>query len=231
MTGSRRPPWTAVPIAECGEPLVEVEGGDRIHVRPIYRALGHDHALGGVFLRAGVVDLLHQAAATLPEDLSLLLWDGWRPVELQRALYSIYRAELERSSGLGGSELETHLQEFVSIPSTDPRKPSPHLTGGAVDLTLADATGAAIDMGGRFDELTDRSRTEYYHDATSADGGRFHERRQLLLSVMTSAGFTNFPSEWWHFDYGNQFWAQHRGRPAFYGLSSLDAAVKAASTR
>jgi len=28
---------------------------------------------------------------------------------------------------------------------------------------------------------------------------------------MTSAGFTNYPEEWWHFDFGNSFWR-------FYGL-------------
>jgi len=25
---------------------------------------------------------------------------------------------------------------------------------------------------------------------------------------MISVGFSNYPYEWWHFDYGNQFWAQ-----------------------
>lgn len=28
---------------------------------------------------------------------------------------------------------------------------------------------------------------------------------------MTSVGFTNYPSEWWHYDYGDLFWAAEAG--------------------
>ena len=38
--------------------------------------------------------------------------------------------------------------------------------------------------------------------------------RRLLYHVMVSAGFTNYPDEWWHFDYGNQNWALMSGRKA-----------------
>jgi D-alanyl-D-alanine dipeptidase len=34
---------------------------------------------------------------------------------------------------------------------------------------------------------------------------------------MTDAGFTNMPTKWWHYDYGNKFWAYYTKEPAKYG--------------
>ena len=31
--------------------------------------------------------------------------------------------------------------------------------------------------------------------------------RRLLLEVMTAVGLVNYPREWWHFSYGDQYWA------------------------
>lgn len=36
------------------------------------------------------------------------------------------------------------------------------------------------------------------------------------------AGFINYPEEWWHFDYGNQFWAKLAGKKAIYGAAKPD---------
>ena len=35
-------------------------------------------------------------------------------------------------------------------------------------------------------------------------------------NVMTKAGFTNLPSEWWHYDYGDRFWAYYNKCSAIY---------------
>jgi D-alanyl-D-alanine dipeptidase len=35
---------------------------------------------------------------------------------------------------------------------------------------------------------------------------------------MTGAGFVNYPYEWWHYSYGDRYWAFVKGtRPAIYG--------------
>ena len=33
---------------------------------------------------------------------------------------------------------------------------------------------------------------------------------------MIKAGFTNLPSEIWHYDYGNRAWAYYNKKPAIY---------------
>jgi hypothetical protein len=32
-----------------------------------------------------------------------------------------------------------------------------------------------------------------------------------------NVGFTNYREEWWHFDYGNRFWAKLNGTDSIYG--------------
>jgi D-alanyl-D-alanine dipeptidase len=79
----------------------------------------------------------------------------------------------------------------------DPSEGSRHNRGCAVDLTLYDLkTGHAVEMPGRYDEMSPRSYADYV-------GGTSHQRwlRDLLRSEMESQGFTVYPPEWWHFDY------------------------------
>ena len=79
----------------------------------------------------------------------------------------------------------------------DPAAGSRHNRGCAVDLTLYDlATGQAVQMTGRYDEMSRRSFADYL-------GGTSRERwqRDLLRRAMEQQGFTVYPQEWWHFDY------------------------------
>jgi D-alanyl-D-alanine dipeptidase len=44
------------------------------------------------------------------------------------------------------------------------------------------------------------------------------KNRRMLLSVMEGAGFVNYGHEWWHFSYGDRYWAYVRHeRAAIYG--------------
>nr|WP_272876316.1 M15 family metallopeptidase [Allochromatium tepidum] len=42
--------------------------------------------------------------------------------------------------------------------------------------------------------------------------------RRLLLLAMLQAGFAPMPSEWWHYSYGDCYWAAYAQQPqAIYG--------------
>ena len=123
------------------------------------------------------------------------------------------------------AELLTRTREFVSLPSRDPAAPSPHLTGGAVDVTLCDDDGIPLDMGTLFDEAVPASHTDHYEhlDTSSTEHRHVRDNRRLLYHAMRQQGFTNLPSEWWHFDLGDQLWAHYGGHPhARYGPAELD---------
>jgi CubicO group peptidase (beta-lactamase class C family)/D-alanyl-D-alanine dipeptidase len=85
----------------------------------------------------------------------------------------------------------------------DPREGSRHNRGAAVDMTLQDlATKREADMTGAYDEYSPRSYPLY-------DGGSSQQRwrRDVLRETVESEGFTVYPYEWWHFDFGD--WRQY----------------------
>ena len=42
--------------------------------------------------------------------------------------------------------------------------------------------------------------------------------RKILCKIMSAHDFVNYPTEWWHFSYGDRYWAYHKNRPhAIYG--------------
>ncbi len=81
----------------------------------------------------------------------------------------------------------------------DPSEGSRHNRGCAVDLTLYDLkTGKAVEMPGRYDELSTRSYADFV-GGTSAQ----RARRAILRRAMEAQGFTVYPEEWWHFDFND----------------------------
>jgi D-alanyl-D-alanine dipeptidase len=48
---------------------------------------------------------------------------------------------------------------------------------------------------------------------------------------MTGAGFVNYPSEWWHWSYGDRYWAVVTGEPhAIYGPVEEELLIDAPMT-
>jgi zinc D-Ala-D-Ala dipeptidase len=96
----------------------------------------------------------------------------------------------------------------------DPAEGSRHNRGCAVDLTLYDLkTGKAVEMTGRYDEMSPRSYADYL-------GGTSRQRwlRGVLRSAMEAQGFAVYPEEWWHFDYKD--WSDYAiGTATFTQLS------------
>lgn len=106
--------------------------------------------------------------------LQLKVFDAYRPLSVQRRMWSIVPDE-----------------RYVA----DPRKGSRHNRGCALDLTLCDSTGAELDMGTGYDEFTERAAATYTDLPPQV-----RANRGLLLRIMNDAGFDVLPSEWWHFD-------------------------------
>jgi D-alanyl-D-alanine dipeptidase len=46
--------------------------------------------------------------------------------------------------------------------------------------------------------------------------------RAVLSTALTAAGLVNYPTEWWHWSYGDRYWALRTGAAAaHYGPMSL----------
>jgi len=196
----------AVPVVECGEPLVR---------------LPRDLSPSGALARAGLADRLVAADARLPVGVRLRVVEGFRPAEQQRAILASYAAELRAlRPGIGDAELDRLTSRFVS-----PLDVAPHVAGAAVDLTLVDVCGEELDLGTAIDATPEASdgRCWFAADGIGADA-RAH--RDLLAEVLGEQGLVNYPTEWWHWSYGDRYWALTTGAArSVYGPLSAAAAA------
>jgi D-alanyl-D-alanine dipeptidase len=140
--------------------------------RPLYKE-------ARAFLQRPAAEALVRVNASLkPLGYGLVVFDGYRPWSITKLFWEVTPDD---------------KKQFVA----DPAKGSRHNRGCAVDLSLYDLkTGKEIEMTGNYDEMTERSYSNY-------TGGTEQQRkmRDLLRSKMEAEGFTVNDYEWWHFDY------------------------------
>lgn len=212
------PDTSNIKIIPIDEPLVCISDKfrDIMVFESQYFKRGIPGAIRQIYVRKTVAEMLLKAAQALPAGYKLKIFDAWRPVAVQKALFDEYYASLVREfkdSGKSEAELKEMALLFVSYPSEDPGCPFAHATGGAVDLTIVDAAGRELNMGTDFDDFSDAANTVYFENTSLHE---IRDNRRLLYNAMLSAGFTNFPSEWWHYDFGDRFWAATTNRESVY---------------
>jgi len=210
--------WAHIPApVECGEELVDLaEVAPEIGYAAIYYHAGRPGALNRCFVRRTVAEMLKKAASGLPEGYSLMIFDALRPLSVQRHLYEEIKGNLERENPqLSQEEMAELVSQFVAYPRTDPARPAPHTTGGAVDLTLC-YHGKPVDMGTEFDDPSERAWTRYLEEHDENPVAR--DNRRLLYQTMKRVGFESYSCEWWHFAYGERMWAMFNHTTPKYGL-------------
>lgn len=128
------------------------------------------------YLRCGTVRKLAKASEELAKHgLAIKIWDAYRPVEAQAALWEICPDP-----------------NFVSDPKTGTRA---HCKGSAVDITLVDLkTKKEVEMPSDFDEFSAKGDRDYSDCSKEAA-----KNAKLLEDVMKACGFTPYSKEWWHF--------------------------------
>ena len=133
----------------------------------------------------------------------LLIHDGYRPWYVTKMFWDA-------------------TPESAHVFVADPSQGSRHNRGCAVDLTLYDLkSGTAVEMTGRYDEMSPRSYADYV-------GGTSRQRwfRALLRGAMEAQGFSVYPEEWWHFDYKD--WSDYAiGTATFSQLGGAPRAARA----
>ncbi|MER6383660.1 M15 family metallopeptidase [Streptomyces sp. NPDC001250] len=207
------PKVAAVPVTESGERLVDVRLGGRLLVD----TRKQDPADAFAHLREGVLERLLTAQTMLPTGIRLLFVEGYRPPSLQREYFEEYAGRLRAAHpGWSSQEIHSAASRYVSPPNI-----APHSAGAAVDLTLADADGNELDLGTRMNADPEESAGACYtHAPNISEEARAN--RELLGTVLTAAGLMNYPTEWWHWSFGDRYWALLTGNAtALYGPKEL----------
>lgn len=213
-------PYQKILIRESNEPLIAISLEKFAVENPHpYEKLGAEYGGRSPYcLRRSVLEALEMAQLLLNKShpgWKLKIYDAYRPVGVQQFMVDYtFHSLLQKHhltphtvSPQQRQNLWEQVYQLWAAPSVDKNTPPPHSTGSAVDLTLVNTYNRAIDMGGEIDELSERSHPDYYKDSKQLNEQQYHRHRQLLNRVMTHAGFSRHPHEWWHFSLGDQMWA------------------------
>ena len=210
----------ALPVRECGEPLVDLGTVASLQVDPL---MARTSPTGGL-VRATVVDRLVTAQSLLPRGLRLLLLDGLCDEAGRRS------RQADRAVRLRGIHPDWSMQQVLDEagwhcaatwdwPAVGPDRHgtgalpiAPHSTGAAVDVTLCSETGEALPMGCPPQAGPVESGGTCHTDAPVPDQVRAN--RNSLRMVLTAVGLVNQPEAWWHWSYGDQFWCYVTGAAA-----------------
>lgn len=203
------------------EPLVSLTNAGLFCESQYYRQ-NIKGAYKDCYARRTVADMLLNAEAILSDmHLHLKIYDAYRPWSVQNSLWQFYRKQVAENNKLATEEeIDFMTSYFVSKPDRDTTQPFLHNTGGAVDLTLVDNDFNELNMGTAFDDFSCKAWSDYYESYDIDDAIR--ENRRILYNIMHEVGFTNLPSEWWHYDYGTKFWGYFTNQSALYS-GILDA--------
>ena len=199
-----------IKIQECHEPLIEVGKAcpDLIvklnskSAKRIYPA----------YLRKTVVEMICTAKTYLPEGMTFIINDAWRPRATQEEIRKSFIAGFtkkypEWSERMVSNEVDKYVAPFSG------KYASGHMAGAAVDLRLA-KNGRKIPM--------KSSRLTYQENAQSHQPKLpryIKKNRQIMFDALSKAGLSNFPKEYWHWSYGDVQWAKRNSKEtAIYGV-------------
>lgn len=202
------------------EELVEVTNEYGIVVEMQYPLRKMKNATSKCLIRKQVLDRLLQAKKYLPKGITFKIWDAYRPMNLQQEIYDKYKYIIIKTFNLENKSTEQQqsvIANYVSLPTYREDLIPLHTTGGSIDLTLVyEDTKQELDMGVEFDEFSTLTNTSAFEE--KGMDKKIRNNRRILYWSMIKAGFTNLPSEVWHYDYGNRAWAFYNQKKTIYNI-------------
>ncbi len=209
----------AIPVKENHESMIDLVFQSEITIGPSPEI---ENNTDYTKMRKTVYEKLLFAQSLLPKNIKFCLYEGYRSLSLQKFLFeSRQKNVLAAHPHLSNKELFDEVIRMVSpvINYDGSTNIPPHSTGAAVDIYLIDEKGEALDMGIHpKDWLLDVDGTLSKTNAPEISD-EAKKNRQIMSGVMSKAGFVNYFTEYWHWSYGDRYWAyQTQQLHAIYGV-------------
>lgn len=212
------PAVLAIPIYENNEPMVDLVTQTEIAYGPPVLLPNNTNYTK---MRKSVYDKLTQAQSMLPEGLKFCLYEAYRSLDLQQTIFQERYDNLQKvNPEFSHEELFIESTKFVSpvINLDGSKNIPPHSTGAAIDVYLIDLEGRVMDMGIHLDDTYNDLTGMYCHADSQAISSQAREYRNIMSNVLQTVGFVNYPTEYWHWSYGDRYWAHESNHPfAIYG--------------
>jgi zinc D-Ala-D-Ala dipeptidase len=208
----------SIPIVENHEPMVDLKDQHEI-------IFGESPEIPNntdyTKMRKTVYEKLVQAQKLLPPGLHFCLWEGYRSLHTQKIIFENRYAKIKRLHPTW-----THEQVFMEstrlvspvVHLDGSKNIPPHSTGGAIDVYLLDAKNHPVPMGIHPKDWMDDNDGSISVTASKTISPEAQHNRQIMSAALSAVGFANYTAEYWHWSYGDRYWAFQKGKsPAVYG--------------
>lgn len=172
-------------------------------------------------VRKSVYKKLTEAQLLLPNNYKLCLFEGYRSLNMQKKLFQERYEQMKNlNKNWQHKDIFIETTKFVSpiINLDGSYNVPPHSTGAAIDVCLINNLGEILDMG-----LALSDSFKDHNGSLSATDSKMisveaQSNRKLMSNVLSMVNFINYPSEYWHWSYGDRYWAYYCNQKfAFYG--------------
>jgi D-alanyl-D-alanine dipeptidase len=203
------PKILAIHVIDNHEPMVDLTKQKEIAYGPspeIRNNTDYTH------IRKSVYDKLKQAQALLPKGLRFCLYEAYRSLKLQKMLFeNRFKLVKQQHPDWSQEALFNETTKLVS-PVLNPdgsHNIPPHSTGGAIDVYLIDAKGHPVDMGIHPKDWMQDHDGSRSLTLSSVIAEEAKQNRDIMSRALSAVGFVNYPTEYWHWSYGDRYWAYH----------------------
>ena len=201
----------SIPIQEAHEPLIDLREQSIILFGPSPEIPNNQDYTK---VRNSIYQKLIEAQKALPSGLKFCLYEGYRSLKLQQKLFDD-RYQLLKKENPDWTH-EQLFQETIKLVSPvvnldGTHNIPPHSTGAAIDIYLVDSNKKIVDMGIKVEN--------WKHDIdgsiSKADSSNISniakQNRDIMSLALKKVDFVNYPEEYWHWSYGDRYWAYLTG--------------------
>lgn len=207
-----------IPVIDIQEPMVNLTQQTEITYGPSPEVPNNTDY---IYLRKTVYEKLKLAEQRLPKGLHFCLYEGYRSIALQKMLFDTqYGAVTKKHHDWSSSELFAETTKLISpvINEDGTQNIPPHSTGGALDVYLLDDKGAPVEMGIHPKDWMKDDGGVLSLTSSHLISSTAKKNRKTMSDALLSVGFVNYPTEYWHWSYGDKYWAYLTLHPhALYG--------------
>jgi D-alanyl-D-alanine dipeptidase len=199
----------SIPIVENKEALIDLKDQSEI-------AYGHSPEIPDnqdyTKIRLTVYNKLIEAQKLLPQGLRFCLYEGYRSLNTQKLLFATHYQQLQKLHPEWGPaicfEETTKLVSPITNKDGSANIP-PHSTGGAIDIYLINDKGI-VDMGICVENWLMDVNGELSATNSNKISDQAKMYRKIMHTALESVDFVNYSTEYWHWSFGDRYWAYHK---------------------
>lgn len=202
----------AIPVGHSDERLVDFKQQSIIAYGPSPEIVNNQDY---TFVRQTVYDKLVAASRQLPKGYHFCLYEGYRSLALQKLIFDKQFSKVQqRHPDWSQGQVFQETIKLVSPVVNQDGSPNipPHAMGSAIDVYLLDDDGNVVDMGMHPKDWMEDAGGVLSLTASTAISKEAQAHRRMMSKVLAAEGFVNYPTEYWHWSYGDRYWAYVKGQ-------------------